>query len=196
MAIAKITLIGMYNYLDSQHRDLFQLLRLPTDIDKETAINYILMSCGEMPVLWANPDFVQRMIGIWANKMYDNFAREAHALKIEYDPIYNYDKYEDWDTHQEGEGSKRTEGNNTTTGQTSAYDSSTFQNNDKSITDAEADSTNEQQMDETRRGHSYGNTGWMSRQNLIERELELRTTYNIYEIVANAFKKEFCVMVY
>ena len=51
---------------------------------------------SEFEVLYANPQYMQSMIGIWSNKWYHTFERWIKALDIDYDPLENYDRREEW----------------------------------------------------------------------------------------------------
>ena len=160
MAHAKITLIGMYNFLNSANDDLFKNLSVPTGIDKNTLINTILLNGGEYEVLYADAIFFQNAIGVWSNKWQRTMERWINALSIEYNPLENYDRMEDWvdnsskiasgnatnnsvnsriDTVNKNEIAlasdlSESEGDGTTTNTRSAYDSGTYQPHDESTT--------------------------------------------------------------
>ena len=51
MAIAKITLIGMTDYMEGMSDDLFKYLALPAGVDRETLIGSIIMKGGDVPPL-------------------------------------------------------------------------------------------------------------------------------------------------
>lgn len=90
--MAKITLIGMYNY----DQTLFDLLTLPTGIDKNTLIDNILIRSGEFEVLYPDMDYLKFSIGAWSRKWRPTFDRWQKALEIEYDPLDNYNRIEEW----------------------------------------------------------------------------------------------------
>ena len=96
MAKAKITLIGFYNYMLSVNDDLFKNLSTPTGIDKDLLVNNILLKGGEFEVLYAEPYFLQNMIGVWSAKWQRTMERWINALSIDYNPLENYDRMEDW----------------------------------------------------------------------------------------------------
>ena len=97
MAIAKITMIGFYNYLAHDNEDLFEFLSVPEGIDKDTLVNNILLRGGEFEVLYSDPDFFKNMIGVWSNKWQRTMQRWMNALSIDYNPLENYDRMEDWE---------------------------------------------------------------------------------------------------
>lgn len=96
MAKAKITLLGFYNYMQSVNDDLFSKLSTPTGIDKTILVNNILLKGGEFEVLYAEPYFMQNMIGVWSDKWQHTMERWIKALSIDYNPLENYDRMEDW----------------------------------------------------------------------------------------------------
>ena len=97
MAIAKITMIGFYNYLAHDNEDLFEFLTVPEGIDKDTLVNNILLRGGEFEVLYSDPNFFKNMIGVWSNKWQRTMQRWINALSIDYNPLENYDRMEDWE---------------------------------------------------------------------------------------------------
>ena len=97
MSIAKITLIGFYNYLNAKNIDLFEFLSVPEGIDKDLLINTILERAGEFEVLYSDPVFLRNMVGVWSSKWQRTMERWIKALNIDYDPLENYDRKEDWE---------------------------------------------------------------------------------------------------
>ena len=97
MAIAKITMIGFYNYLAHDDEDLFEFLTVPEGIDKDTLVNNILLRGGEFECLYSDPAFFKNMIGVWSNKWQRTMQRWINALSIDYNPLENYDRMEDWE---------------------------------------------------------------------------------------------------
>ena len=96
MSLAKITLYGMFQWMQNSEDDLFSQLNLPTGMEASDLINTIMMHGAEFEVLYANPQYMQSMIGIWSNKWYHTFERWIKALAIDYDPLENYDRREQW----------------------------------------------------------------------------------------------------
>ena len=114
MAQAKITLIGIENFLNPD-RSVFDKMNLPAGIDKETLIGSILLRCQEFELLYSDPDFLIDAVNIWSRKNYWTFDKWVKAINIQYDPLYNYDRTEEWtDTHS-GDYSKSGSGNSSGT---------------------------------------------------------------------------------
>ena len=96
MAIAKITLLGMYQYMNQQNDPLFKNLSVPAGMDKDKLIDAILYRGAEFGVLYADPYFMQSMIKIWSDRYSFTLERWILALSKEFNPIENYDRYEEW----------------------------------------------------------------------------------------------------
>lgn len=99
MSTAKITLIGLENYLNPE-RSLFDNIVLPDGINREILKGAILMRCQEFELLWSDPDFMIDAVNIWSRKNYWTFERWVTVLNEKYDPLFNKDYYEEiTDTH-------------------------------------------------------------------------------------------------
>ena len=161
MATMKITLIGFSNYLEAKNDDLFEFLSVPEGIDRELLINNILLRGGEFEVLYADPDFLKNMIGVWSSKWQHTMVRWINALSIDYNPLENYDRMEEWEDKQNkissqletSKGSQtqdrlenavaqdisKSSGSGSTTNTRSAYESSAYQPHDKAETSSNGD---------------------------------------------------------
>ena len=93
--MAKLTLIGLYNY----DQTLFNGLTFPDGIDKDIAVNEILLRANEFCVLYTDPDFMKIQIGIWGQKHYRTFDKWVKALAEEFNPLHNYDRHEEIEDH-------------------------------------------------------------------------------------------------
>jgi len=114
MAQAKITLIGIENYLNPEH-SVFELMTMPEGIDKETLIGAIMLRCQEFALLYSDPDFLISAVNIWSRKNYRTFDKWVKALDISYDPLFNYDRTEEYtDTHNGKFENSGTSGNTRT----------------------------------------------------------------------------------
>lgn len=218
---AKLTLMGLYNYDPT----LFDSLTFPEGIDKQTAINTIILRCAEFETLYPNLEFLKFAIGAWGTKHERTFAKWYEALELEYNPLDNYDRHEEYtDTeginkngsHDVTVTSSRTTGNtNTTTNltresQVSAYDqSSGYTPKDKDVTNGTVtDSGSESGTDrnagsdsetESRTMQHYarthGNIGVTTSMALLREQLSL-VEWNLYDHIADLFADEFCIQVY
>lgn len=91
--MAKITLVGMYNFDNS----LFDGLVLPEGINKEEFVAALLLRDGEFEVLYPDFTFLKGAIGIWSAKWRHTFEKWLIGQNADWNPIENYDRYEDID---------------------------------------------------------------------------------------------------
>lgn len=116
------------------------------------------------------------------------------------------------------------EGDSTNENQISAYNESTYQPNNKDINDFNNDTDTDESYDSSttkntsenhamnrsenrttnskengtngKTGHIYGNIGVTESTSLVQHELDLRKTENLYHILCELFYKEFCIYVF
>lgn len=103
MSQSKLTLIGMYNYFNSNNEDLFLHMSLPAGINKDIVIDNILMRGGEFEVLYSNPYFLRDSIVTWSKKWHWTFDKWLKAVNTEYNPLENYDRIEEGTETQKDE---------------------------------------------------------------------------------------------
>ena len=89
-------------------------------------------------------------------------------------------------SNTETDGTETTEG--TTTGSRNLRDV---------IDETDAETSSETSTDRaTHTGHVSGNIGVTTSQQMIESELSLRLGYNLYDMIADEFKRRFCILIY
>ena len=224
--MAKMTLIGMENYLKPDH-SVFEQMQLPEGLDTDTLIGTILMRCQEFELLYSNPDFMISAVKIWSMKNYWTFDKWIKLLEKEYDPLYNKDYYEETsDTHQ---GAASTSGS---TSQSDDYTRTDNLQNTSNITDTHSEKAyNDSSFVQTTQDESHGtgsNTGTQRNAGtssgtfgdtkndsyvdghtyhgygnigiISAQELFLKEAevarFNLYEQIADLFCQEFCIMIY
>lgn len=89
---ANLSIWGMYQY----NNTLFNDMSIPTQVDRQTLIDNILLECNEMQILYTNWSFLKSALNAWSAKSVANWQRIADALDLEYNPIENYDRQESW----------------------------------------------------------------------------------------------------
>lgn len=215
MPQSKITLLGMEAYLNPDH-SVFEGLELPEGIDKDILIGCISLRCQEFELIYSDPDYMTAAVTLWGKKYAWTFAKWVELFNKEYDPLYNKDYYEDvTDTHS---GSAHNSGNTQTTNDLhnqldavtthseKAYNSGdTFVPTTKDETGSTSADTGtvsgtfgNNSTDSYTRGHKYhgyGNIGITSAQELFLKQLDV-TKNNLYEMIADLFCQEFCIMIY
>ena len=180
MAIGKFTIQSAQVWLVATGKDLFQDMTLPAAVDRDLAIDTIFVRCSEFPLLYTNPEFLMEAIGVWSRKKANTFERWSLALSEIYNPLHNYDRHEEWDDKTRGDGSALDK--------VSAFDSDTLRDNVKTETAGRSWTK--------RRGRAYGNIGVTTSATMLREEIETREQYNVYDLIANDFLKEFCMAIY
>lgn len=205
MSQAKVTLIGLENFLNANNMSIFDSMTLPEKVDKVIVENSILMDLGEFEPLWGDPFFFRNMVGIWSKKWYFTFNKWSDALAIDYNPLENYDRVEEW-TDEEKEtsllkgeikGSVIDDGTNQL--DVSAYNDIGFEPSNKttlntsSNTNSKSDSSNTQERKNIKSGRAHGNIGVTTSQQMLQSELDI-AKFSIYQHIVDMFAKEFCLL--
>lgn len=193
-----MTVEGLYNYKDT----LFNEFNVPDGMDKQIAIDTICMRSREMEVLYPNLEFFAMRIGMWSRKHQYNWKKLYDTTLLEYNPIENYDRMEEWnDTDTESGSSTVTNeimNTGTVTEQNTAFNAG-LADHAKEISDNDTTNngsgTNKRDAKHTRSGRAHGNIGVTTSQQMIQSEREV-AIFNIYDIIAESFVENFCLMIY
>lgn len=212
--MALISVEGLYNYKDT----IFSEFEVPDGMNKQIAIDTICMRSRELEVLYPDVEFFKIRIGMWSRKNKYNWKKLYDTTLLEYNPIENYDRMEDWtDTDTEtGTNSRNNDITNTInqeivntgsiTDQNTAFNSGLvdhakeISDNDNITTGSGSTTENEsgtskRDLTHTRKGRTHGNIGVTTSQQMIQSEREV-AMFNIYDIIAESFIENFCLMVY
>lgn len=214
MILSLLTVEGLYNYDNT----LFDGFNVPDGLVKQIAIDAILMRTRELEILYPDFTYMKNRITIWSNKYQINWKKLYDTTVLEYNPIENYDRIEDLtDTDDETTSSTRDNtikststneimNNVNITDQNTAFnagladhakqitDGDTTENG--SITNTEKENVNDERTGKhTRTGRVHGNVGVTTSQQMIQSERDL-VVFNLYDIIAESFIENFCLMVY
>lgn len=202
-----MNLINVIKWYEGQELDIFDGIVLPDGLDRDLVVNTILDLSATYIPLYTDYDLFNMKNKVFFQRNLDNFTLMYQALKKEYNPIHNYDRYEDKDeSNIYDEKTERTVNNsdtenNTSENQVSAFDSSSYQPKEKdiyngSVTRKSSDNYKGNNSNKyTTKNHLYGNIGVTTSQQMLESEIDLRTKYNIYEIIAKMWYNEFMLRV-
>jgi len=205
--MAKLTMIGLYNYADAKGIDLFDALSLPAELDKNTLVNNILLKCGDFECIYPNVEFLHSAISLWCKKWERTIVKWNDALQIEYNPLHNYDRTEEYtDTFSNAgtstsAGSSRNISSGAVTNKVSAFDSDVLTTHDENSTvgssNVESNSNNNSNNEGTTHHNArlYGNIGVTTSQQMLQAELDI-ATWNIYDHITDLFLSEFIIPVY
>lgn len=179
---AKLSILGLYRW----NPDVFKEMALPEGVDGEILTWKILEDCAELEVLYSDPEYMQASIHNWSSAMLPGWTKIQEALTAKYNPIWNKDG-----TIREtfNYGAITSTGNRTD--KVAGFNSDTTHEREQ----AEGTSRQEAHTDTTER-IEQGNIGVTESSAMVRHEVELRQDYNIYSIIADDFKKHYCLMVY
>jgi hypothetical protein len=191
-------MIGLYNFMQYYEKDLFEKLELPSDVDKEVAIQNILLQCGDKEVLYPESDFMIEAIGMWSKKWQRTFTKWVTVLGIEYNPLENYDRQEAWSdstsTSESSSASASDSASSSQLGDVSAFNVSDYSPESKATSANNASSTSNasgnKYENSGHRGRIHGNIGVTTSQQMLLAELDV-DRFNIYEEIALIFMREF-----
>lgn len=187
MSSANLTMLGMFKY----DKTLFDDLTFPAGINKDTAVDEILIECGEFEVIYPDVDFMKSIISHWGRKHYRTFEKWVEGLSKEFDPLYNFDRHEVYiDTHKSSDNetsqnssssntntssenssssSTNTNSNTTDSRDVSAYDSNSMQPREKELSNGNVNETGSASGNSTGSETTTGsNNGTVSRNGEVE----------------------------
>lgn len=87
---ATLSPLGLYEWDNT----LFDLMQIPSALNRDTLIKNLIAETAELEVLYPNPVVLKNLIGVWSNKQIDIWNRLYATTQYEYDPIENYNRYE------------------------------------------------------------------------------------------------------
>lgn len=162
-----LSILGLYQY----NNQLFDGLKLPEGVDRETLINNLLAETAEFEVLYPDAEFMANMISAWTEKELPVWEKLESTLHYDYDPISNYDMH--------GESGYSSE----SLGKVAGYNATDLVNSGGASTDTK------------RNARMWGNNGDTTTQQMIEKERRI-SQFNICDYIIESFKRRFCLMIY
>lgn len=147
------TLSGIEQYYKYKGKSLFDDIRLPNGVDKQTLVNTILIESGEFEVMYTDGDFLKVAINTWFERKYNMIDRWIKAINIDYKPLENYNRTEKWTDKANGtttnSGTKNSTTNNSgkdtlvgTTNNSGSKTSTASSNSSNSSTDTNNETVN------------------------------------------------------
>ena len=86
----KLSPLGLYQW----DHTIFDLMQIPSALDKPTLVDNLLAETAELEVLYPNPVVFKNLVGVWSAKHLDIWNRLYATTQYEYNPIENYNRYE------------------------------------------------------------------------------------------------------
>lgn len=178
-----MSILGLYNYDSSVFDDFI----LPENVEKDLAVSKICLHCAELDLLLTRPDTMREAVSVWSQAMQYRWETLAKTQEFEYDPISNYDRTET----KTGRGTGTGSGNGNRKEKIAAFNALDVVNRSEENTTT-GNTTTYNNSEETR---TSGNIGVTTTQQMIKQERNI-SDFSIYNVIAEDFKKEFCIMVY
>lgn len=230
----------MEKELNRQEKSITDTWTLTNEnFDKDVLLSTLIMKGGTFEPLYSNPTYFYTMCAMFWRKWSRTFEKWFDALDIEYNPLENYDRQEEWHedivddgstTFSDEKSSSNTEvvdddattsstsdTDNTTTNTVSAFDSSSYLDHDKSVSDtsitdsgsstddrtttttyseeSENSGTNTNDRDLDHEGRIHGNIGVTTSQQMLEAELKI-DAWNVYEHMSDIFCSDMLITVF
>lgn len=195
---ATMSIVGMYN-TDNTIFDNFSVpAGNPSDPDnpipaanKSVAIGKIILDCAELELIYSDIDFLKFAIANWSLVNKNKWDKLWYTENVSYDPIANVDALET-ETHNLTYDRNLTYGRDDK-GNYQGFNSGTYRNvTQQDDKDSETGYTKDTG---TITKDRHGNIGVTSTQQLLTAEREV-ADYSLYQVIADDFKKAFCVLVY
>ena len=165
--MATLSILGLYQY----NNQLFDGLRLPEGVDRETLVNNLLAETAELEALYPDAEFMANMIAVWSEKELPVWEKLEKTLHYDYDPISNFDRHEESTDSVES------------LGKVAGYNATDLVNSSGESTDNK------------RKARIWGNVGATTTQQMIEEERRV-SQFNIYDYIIESFKRRFCLLIY
>lgn len=183
MLKSQLSIMGMYEY----DPNIFSGFRVPSEMDKETAIQEICMQCAELELVYPNFNMLKLAITNWTKAELPQWERAYKDMTIEYNPIWNVDGVETIERELENE----TETESILSGK--AFNETNEANwSERDKTGGEGKGKEKEKITRTR----GGNIGVTMTQQMLNADLDLLNRLNPYQYIVDSFKRRFCLLVY
>ena len=88
---AFLTTWGLYQ----ADKTIFDNFHIPTALDKDQLVNYILTETMELETLYPSPQWFSHVLDVWSSVKLPYWEELEKTLHYEYNPIHNYDRKEE-----------------------------------------------------------------------------------------------------
>ena len=192
----RMTLYGMYQYDPT----LFDGVVLPEGMDKTLMVNQIIRQSGDLFPYYQVPPQVKSAITEWFTRRKDNFAKLWQGFTAEYNPIENYDRQEDSTETPNITHTLSNSGQDASTNEADVqgYNGTDYVPNSrtKSSGTSSTNGTDTESGTRTYTSRIHGNIGVTTSAQMLEGELALRKSMDIYAIIAAEFETDNLIQVY
>lgn len=180
-----LSVMGLYEWDDT----LFDNMVVPTGIDSDLLIQNIVLETAELEVIYPDPAMMKYAIGVWSQKELERWESYIAVLNVsDYDPFENISRHTDY--------TDTTLPHLTTTSETGVKAWNAIGANDdyadreQTVVTAGGSNTFKHQE------HVYGDSAMYSKQDIIEKEMDVRKKYLVTDMIIQDFKNRFCLQIY
>ena len=192
----RMTLYGMYQYDPT----LFDGVVLPDGMDKTLMVNQIIRQSGDLFPYYQVPPEGKSAITEWFTRRKNNFAKLWQGFTAEYNPIENYDRQEDSTETPNITHTLSNSGQDASTNEADVqgYNGTDYVPNSrtKSSGTSSTNGTDTESGTRTYTSRIHGNIGVTTSAQMLEGELTLRRSLDIYALIAEEFEKDNLIQVY
>lgn len=192
----RMTLYGMYQYDPT----LFDGVVLPDGMDKTLMVNQIIRQSGDLFPYYQAPPQVKTAITEWFTRRKGNFAKLWQGFTAEYNPIENYDRQEDSTETPNITHTLSNSGQDASTNEADVqgYNGTDYVPNSrtKSSGTSSTNGTDTESGTRTYTSRIHGNIGVTTSAQMLEGELTLRRSLDIYALIAAEFETDNLIQVY
>lgn len=171
--------------------EIWDNFTVPDHVDRQTAIDAILIGCAELELLYSDPDILKYIIGAWTRKELPVWTELQKTLEYKYNPIANVEADEREERTLTGDHNRTP--NLTSTQSVQGYNSDQWAGSSK--LDSTGSETYNIDDKEVTVKHREGNIGVTMTQQLIKAQRDI-VMFTVTEFIFNSFKSNFCLMVY
>ena len=192
----RMTLYGMYQYDPT----LFDGVTLPEGMDKTLMVNQIIRQSGDLFPYYQVPPEVKTAITEWFSRRKDNFSKLWQGFTAEYNPIENYDRQEDSTETPNITHTLSNSGQDASTNEADVqgYNGTDYVPNSrtKSSGTSSTNGTDTESGTRTYTSRIHGNIGVTTSAQMLEGELALRKSMDLYALIAAEFETDNLIQVY
>lgn len=192
----RMTLYGMYQYDPT----LFDGVTLPEGMDKTLMVNQIIRQSGDLFPYYQVPPEVKTAITEWFTRRKDNFSKLWQGFTSDYNPIENYDRHEDSTETPDITHTLTNSGQDASTNSADVqgYNGTEYVPNSRTTSSGTSSTNGTDKESGTRKYTSriHGNIGVTTSAQMLEGELALRRSLDIYALIAAEFETDNLIQVY
>lgn len=89
MISSTLSVLGLTEY----RPDLWDEFVIPEGINKQDLIDDICVETMDLEVLYTNPDFLKKAIGVWSRKELPIWEKLQNTTTLEYNPLWNVEEW-------------------------------------------------------------------------------------------------------